>query len=82
MPPRALVDAFRFYLDHQDEIVAEHNGKVVAIADGEVLGAYGDEMTAVTETEKRRPVGTFIVQKVSPGPDDCTQTFHSRVAFS
>ena len=82
MPSPALVDAFHFYLDHQAEIVAEHDGRVVAIANGEVLGAYDDALVAITETEKTRPVGTFIVQKVSRGSADYTQTFHSQVAFS
>ena len=75
-----LRDAFQFYLDHQDQIVAEYDGKVVAIKDGAVLGAYADELTAITETAKSHEPGTFLVQKVSPGREGYTRTFHSRLA--
>lgn len=68
---------FEYYLAHQDEMVREYNGKYIVIKDGAVLGAYDDELTAVTEQE----LGTFLVQKVSPGNSAYTQTFHSRVVF-
>ena len=77
-----LEKEFQFYLDHQDEMVAKYDGKFVVIKGGEVLGAYDDELTAVTETQKAHEIGTFLVQKVSKGAAAYTQTFHSRVAFS
>ena len=78
----SLTDDFEFYLAHQDEIVEKYDGKFIVIKDGEVLGAYDDELTAIAETQKTHKLGTFLVQRVSPGTDDYTQTFHSRVAFS
>jgi hypothetical protein len=76
-----LRDAFRFYRAHQEEIVDKYDGRVVVIKDGEILGAYDDELAAISETEKVHVLGTFLVQRVSPGPEGYTQTFHSRVAF-
>ncbi len=73
---------FQYYLDHQDEMVKRYNGKFIVIKNGEVLGAYSDELTAVAETQKSHQLGTFLVQKVSKGSADYTQTFHSRVVFS
>jgi hypothetical protein len=73
---------FDYYLAHQAELVAKYNGRVIAIKNGVVLGAYPDAATAVAETQKSHALGTFLVQKVEPGTGAYTQTFHSRVAFS
>ncbi|MBI4297749.1 MAG: hypothetical protein HY676_04380 [Chloroflexi bacterium] len=73
---------FEFYISHQDELVEKYDGKVIAIKDGNVLGVYDDELTAVTETKKSHELGTFLVQKVSKGNADYSQTFHSRAVFS
>ena len=77
-----LEKEFQFYLDHQDDMVAKYDTKFVVIKDDVVLGAYDDELTAVTETQKSHEIGTFLVQKVSKGTSAYTQTFHSRVVFS
>jgi hypothetical protein len=73
---------FEYYLAHQEELVQKYNGKVIAIKDQRVLGAYQDAATAVAETRKKYELGSFLVQKVEPGSDSYTQTFHSRVAFA
>jgi hypothetical protein len=72
---------FDFYLAHQAELVQKYNGRVIAIKNGEVLGAYPDQATAVSETQKQHELGTFLVQRVEPGTGAYTQSFHSRVAF-
>ncbi len=77
----SLEKEFRFYIDHQEDMVEQYDGKVIVIKEGLVLGAYDDELTAVTETKKTHQLGTFLVQRVSPGDAAYTQTFHSRVAF-
>ncbi|MGA2286727.1 MAG: hypothetical protein ABSG55_10730 [Dehalococcoidia bacterium] len=77
-----LQKEFEFYLSHQDEMVAKYDGKYIVIKDGEVLGAYDDELAAIMETQKSHELGTFLVQLVSQGPGAYTQTFHSRAVFS
>ncbi len=77
-----LKEEFQFYLDHQDEMVEKYDGKHVVIKNGQVLGTYDDELTAVAETQKAHKLGTFLIQKVSRGTSAYTQTFHSRVVFS
>ena len=77
-----LQQEFRFYIEHQDEMVKKYNGKFIVIKDEIVLGAFDDELTAVTETRKAHELGTFLVQRVSPGDAAYSQTFHSRVIFS
>ena len=78
----SLQKEFQFYLDHQDELVKRYEGKYIVIKNGEILSAYDNELTAITETQRSHPLGTFLVQLVSRGPDAYTQTFHSRVVFS
>ena len=79
---RILLDEFTYYLEHQDEMVAQYDGKVIALKAHEVIGVYNNESEAVTETQKHHPLGTFLVQKVSTGETDYTAKFHSRVSFA
>lgn len=72
---------FDYYLAHQDELVQRYNGKFIVIKGQRVLAAYDEQLAAVTETAKIEPMGTFLVQRVAPGTEAYTQTFHSRVAF-
>ena len=76
-----LEKEFRFYLDNQKDLVAKYNGKYIVIKDAKVIGVYDDELKAVTETQKAHELGTFLVQKVTPGQNAYSQTYHSRVAF-
>ena len=73
---------FDYYLAHQDEIVRQHNGKVVVIKDQRIIGEYDDQATAVAETCKNYELGTFLVQKVAPGDQGYTQVFHTSIAFA
>ena len=56
----ALRKEFHFYRDNQDEMVEKYDGKVVAIKDGKVLGAYDSVGKALNETQKTHELGTFI----------------------
>lgn len=81
MKESPLKREFDYYLAHQDELVKMYNGKFVVIKSGGVIGSYDDAPTAVTETQKTHELGTFLVQKVTPGDEAYTQTFHSRASF-
>ena len=78
---KTLEKEFKYYLDHQDELVKEYNGKFIVIHDSKVAGAYDSELEAVKEASKQYKPGTFLVQKCEPGNSSYTQTYHSRVAF-
>jgi hypothetical protein len=81
MTESQLKKEFEFYLAHQSELVRDYNGKVVVIKDEKVLNVFNTPLEAVTETQKHYPLGTFLVQRVSPGDTAYTHTFHSRVMF-
>jgi len=73
---------FQYYLDHQDELVKEYNGKFIVIKGESVIGSYDTEIQAYTETIKEHELGTFLIQFCSPGKGDYSQSFHSRVVFA
>ena len=77
MTNQVLSDLFDYYRAHQDEFVEKYNGQVVAIKDNKVIGAYADYLTAFLETEKTHEPETFLLQRVSPGPEAYTVTFHT-----
>ena len=72
---------FKYYQEHQTELVTKYNGKFLVIKDETVQGAYDSQLEAYTEAKKRFEVGTFLIQHCSPGKSSYTQSFHSRVAF-
>jgi hypothetical protein len=76
----ALIQEFDYYRAHQSELLKLYNGKYVVIKGEAVLGAYDNASTAILETSKTHPKGTFLVQKCTPGDEAYTATFHSRVA--
>jgi len=73
---------FEYYLAHQDEFVKKYNGKFVVMKDQQVIGVFDDQARAVEDTSELHDLGTFLVQKVEPGEQAYTQTFHSRVALA
>jgi hypothetical protein len=69
--PLPLLNDFNYYLKNQDELVSQYDGRVIVIKDHKVLGNYHDDYEAVTATmESGHELGTFLVQKVSPGDQD------------
>ena len=77
-----LEKEFKYYLDHQDELVGKYNGKFIVIKDERVIGSYDNQIEAIQVSAKTNPLGTFLVQKCEPGKASYTQTFHSRFAFA
>ena len=77
-----LAIEFKYYVDHQNELVAKYLDKFIVIKGQQVIGVYDRELDAVLETAKSHPMGTFLVQKCEPGQDSYTQVFHSRVSFA
>lgn len=73
---------FKYYLDNQDELVKEYDGKFIVIKNQTVIGAYNTEMDAYNETLKEHKLGTFLIQHCMPGEESHTATFNSRVVFN
>jgi hypothetical protein len=82
MPETSLKAEFDYYLTNQEKLVEQYRGKFIVIKDQTVLGAYDSALSAIQETQKQHPLGTFLVQKCEPGRESYTQNFHSRVTFA
>ena len=78
---KRLEKEFQYYLNHQKELVKRYKGKFIVIKNAEVLGAFDTELEAIQETQKKHPLGTFLVQKCEAGKEGYTQQYHSRVVF-
>jgi hypothetical protein len=76
-----LEKEFQYYLANQDEFLKKYSGKTIVIKGLEVLGSYNSEVEALIETRKTHELGTFLIQKCTPGNDDYTETYHSRVVL-
>ena len=76
----ALEKEFQYYREHQQELVDKHNGKFIVIKNDKVIGVFDSQLEAYTQTKKEHQLGTFLIQRVSPGTDGYTQVFHSRVS--
>ena len=77
-----LEKEFKYYLEHQDELVEKYNGKFIVIKDCNVIGAFDSEFEAVEKTAEKYELGTFLVQKCERGIESYTETYHSRVLFA
>ncbi len=72
---------FKYYLENQSSLVKEYNGKFIVIKDQKVVGSYNNQGEAYENAAKNFQVGTFLIQRFSPGNTDYTQSFYSRVHF-
>lgn len=78
-----LEKEFRYYLDHQDELLEKYNKRFVVIVGEEVVGDYDSFEQALSQSlDKKYELGNFLIQECTAGEDAYTQTFHSRVIFA
>ncbi|MEA3397937.1 MAG: hypothetical protein U9R05_10790 [Chloroflexota bacterium] len=78
---KKLEKEFNYYLDNQSDLLKKYEGKFLVIKGAEVIGTYDTELESLEETVKEHKLGTFLIQHCTPGADNYTQTYHSRVAF-
>ena len=82
MAETALRDEFEYYLEHQAELAAKHQGRYIVIKDRQVLGDYETAEQAVRATASTHEPGTFLVQRCDADPESTKVTFRSRVRFA
>ena len=56
-----LEKEFQYYLDHQNELVQNFNGRFIVIRDCKVIGDYSSELEAINTTKENHEIGTFLV---------------------
>ena len=72
---------FKYYVDHQEELVKRYRDRYIVIRGTEVVGDYDTLPAAFGAASAKFPPGTFLIQHCTPGPESYTQHFGSRVAF-
>jgi len=78
-----LEKEFRYYLAHQDELVKKYNGRVLVIIGETVVGDYDDSEEAYLASKENHELGTFLIQKCTPGDEAYTMHFYTpRVVFA
>ncbi len=81
MNEHSLKEEFKYYMANQSDLVSLYSEKYIVIKDKEVVGVYDSEIEAYQEAQKTNILGTFLIQFVSAGQENHTQTFYSQVAF-
>lgn len=76
-----LDKAFYYYLEHQEDLVKQYNGRVLVIRDNEVVGDFKDNADAYTFGMETYGGGNFLIQRWSPGDEDYTISIGSRAIF-
>ncbi len=71
---------FTYYLEHQEELVKQYNGKVIVIVGEEVVDSHPDNKTAYLEAIKKYEPGTFLLIHCTPGDEGYTYHQRSRIA--
>ena len=76
MSSEPLDKEFAYFLEHQEQLVKEHRGKVIVIVGEAVVGAFDTELEAVRAMEGEYEPGAFLVQRCEPGPSCYTTTYY------
>ena len=73
---------FKYYLEHQEDLVTKYNGKYLIITREGVVGAYDSLNEGYEVALKTYGKGNFMLQLCSEGEKDYSQRFFtSRVVF-
>jgi len=73
---------FKYYLDNQDELVRQYDGKYIIITSEGVKGAFSSMKDGYDEALSKYGKGNFMLQLCTKGDGAYSQHFFtSRVAF-
>ena len=68
---------FEFYLQNQEEFVKKYDGKLIALKDKKILGAFDSYLEAAAVIFATHDRGSVLFQEVSQDKESNTATFHS-----
>lgn len=74
-----LEKEFQYYLQNQEELVKQYNGKIIVIVDEKVVNSYPDNKTAYLASVKIYKPGTFLIIRCTPGDESYTIHQRSRI---
>lgn len=71
-----------YFVAHQDELVAQHRGRVLIIRGNEVIDDFDTTLDAYLYAKKNLEPGTYMIQPCQPGPGAYTVTISSTEALA
>jgi hypothetical protein len=63
---------FKYFVDHQDELVAQFNGRVLVLQGERVIETHATLMDAYLAIKRAGLLGKAMLQKCIPGPEAYT----------
>jgi hypothetical protein len=63
---------FKYFVDHQDELVALYNGRVLVLQGERVIETHATLMDAYLAIKRAGLLGKAMLQKCIPGPEAYT----------
>ncbi len=73
---------FQYFIDHQEELVAKYEGKILVIKNEEVIGTYDSKEEAYFKSLENQEEGTFLIQECAAGEEVYTVSFYPKVRFA
>ena len=64
----------KYFIAHQDELVAKHHGKVLLIRGERVDDVFNSPLEAYLAAQKKYAPGTYMIQPCEAGPNAYTVT--------
>ena len=77
-----LKQEFHYYIENQNELVKQYDGKFLVIKNASVKNSFDTFEEAIKWAYNTLELGTFIIQECTEGEDAYTETFHSQLIFS
>ncbi|MGO9480922.1 MAG: hypothetical protein ACLP05_03955 [Candidatus Kryptoniota bacterium] len=74
-----LETEWKFFKEHENELVHKYDGKAIVIVGEKVVGEYPNALVAYTEARPAYPSGTFLIQRCSVRNLARRQTLRSRI---
>jgi len=71
---------YKFYKQHQEELIKKYRGKVLVIRGDEITGVFDNEEEAYRDAKSKFELGSFLIQRCIPEKEGI-QSFHSRVVL-
>jgi fibrillarin-like rRNA methylase len=72
---------FGYFIQNMESFYKQYGHKFLAIKNKNILGAYDSFNTALDETLKTEPVGTFIIQECFNNKEESVNHFQGNVMF-
>ena len=77
-----LTKEYDFYLQNQADYLSRYHGKFLVFHYEQLIEVYDNRKDAYHHSEKRFPLGTFLIQECLREDERQPRVFHSRVVVT